>query len=302
MRPGPVIVTHNTYNMDSGGRSSYNGGYGSTSRPAPRRESPTQRKGKKVAIVILLILAVILFAVAMMPRDTGVGANITNREKLELGYGYPSDTVTDELDWIANPNRLNRNLKEFYETTGAIPYVALVYRPEITAQGSDAEWEYANDWYTENLPNEGYVLFMYFDPGTGEDGNGQLVVGDQAGILMDAEAQQVFWDNMDNLWTQDIDEDVMFTKAFVNTGNRIMQQRTESGDVVKWIFMALSIMAAVYGIILIMSLRRKHEAERAAETERILSSPLSGSGGNSGSDDPLLDQYSNSDGSGESDM
>lgn len=233
--------------------------------------------------------------IAFSPRQSNdIGANITNREKLELGYGYPNNTLTDELDWIQDPARLNRNLKEFYETTGAAPYVALVYRPEVTAQGSDAEWEYANEWYSENLPNEGYVLFMYFDTGIeGEDGNGQLVVGDQAGILMDAEAQQVFWDYMDNLWYQDIDEDTMFTQAFVKTGNRIMQHRTETKDVMKYVLIVLAVCFAVGGIVLIMVVRRKHEAERAEETERILNTPLSGQSGSS--DDPLLDQYANKD-------
>ena len=117
------------------------------------------------------------------------------------------------------------------------------------------------------------------------------MVGSQADILMDAEAQEVFWNYLDYYWGMDpdeISEDELFSQAFVKTGERIMQRRTETGDVLKWLFIVLAVGFAIGGTIAFMMLRREQEAQRAAETERILSQPV---GGLDGKRDPLLEKY-----------
>lgn len=262
--------------------------YGHVEAPERGRSLKSLRTG----MMAFLIGAVLCALVAMAVSKAGIGSNTTNREKLDLGYGWTNDTCYDELGWIADEGKLNRNLKAFYEATGATPYVALVHEPEVSGMGPDAEFEFADEWYSENLPNEGYVLCMYFDSlNEYEDGNCQLVVGSQADILMDAEAQEVFWNYLDYYWGMDpdeISEDELFSQAFVKTGERIMQRRTETGDVLKWLFIVLAVGFAIGGTIAFMMLRREQEAQRAAETERILSQPV---GGLDGKRDPLLEKY-----------
>lgn len=249
-------------------------------------------KSIRNGMVAFIICAVLCALLAIAVSKAGIGSNTTNREKLDLGYGWTNDTCYDELGWIADEGRLNRNLKAFYEATGATPYVALVHEPEVSGMGPDAEFEFADQWYSENLPNEGYVLCMYFDSlNEYEDGNCQLVVGSQADILMDAEAQEVFWNYLDYYWGMDpdeISEDELFSRAFVKTGERIMQRRTETGDVLKWLFIVLGIGFMAGVVVAFVVLRREQEAQRAAETERILSQPLHGLDGHG---DPLLEKY-----------
>lgn len=222
--------------------------------------------------LVLMLLFFALFAVSL--SKDAAPANLTNREKLDLPYGYATETLTDELGWIRDPAALNHNLKGFYEETGAVPYIALVSRPEVTAEGMDAEKEYADAWYSENLDHEGYVLLMYFDSGIdGLDGNAHLSIGRQAAVLMDAEAQDIFWDYLDYYWgmdPEDMPEDELFANVFSDTGKRIMEQRTEGTDVAKALFLFLAVCAAGVTVGMILKWKRESEAAKAAETARIL--------------------------------
>lgn len=276
----PSVHVHNHY-----------GGYGGFMPGSSYRQVRTRGT---VAVTIVTVVAIViicgLFAMQISGVGSGITKNTTNRERLELGYGYSSDTLTDELGWIKDPARMNRNLKEFYEDTGAVPYVALVYRPEIS---SAAQHDYANQWYSEHFDNEGYILLMYFSSGQedyGTDGECELICGKEAAFLFDNEAQNIFWDCLDHYWYSDSDEDELFTMAFVDTGNRIMQRPAGFFDVMKSLAPMFIILTLAIVLAVLMVLKRKHEAERAAETERILSKPLPRQ--SASEEDELLDQYS----------
>lgn len=277
------------------------------SETAPRIETPPvdpprrdRGHGRAFAAVLLIFLAVVLAACAFRPWTGGVKANGTNRERLELGYGYDSDNVVDELGWLSSEAGVSRGLQKFYDVTGVTPYVVLVSRPEVTRAGPEAENEYAEEQFDELCATEGAVLFMYFDSGVeGEDGNGYLIIGKQAGPIMDAEAIEIFWNYADQLWYDDISEDDMFIQMFNKTAGRIMQRTTTGADVAKWFLVVLAIACGTAGVVLVIRCARQAQAERAAETERILSTPLQrpdaaeSDGGVSGDD--LLDKYSDPD-------
>lgn len=276
-------------------------GPGYTPRPEPPRDEPPRKNfGPVVAAVILIILAVVLVVCSGMPSGKGVKANGTNRERLELGYGYDSDNVVDELGWLSSEATVSRGLRKFYDATGVTPYVALVSRPDVTLAGPEAENGYAEEQFGELCATEGAVLFMYFDSGVeGEDGNGYLVIGKQAGPIMDAEAIEIFWNYADQLWYEDISEDDMFVQMFNKTAGRIMQRTTTGADVANRFLVVLAIACGTAGVVLIIRCARRAQAERAAETERILSTPLkhmadAESDGEESGDD-LLDKYSDPD-------
>lgn len=293
---GGGYVRHNTY-VNTGPTVVIGGGARDMEAAALHRRN--QRL--KVAVMLLLFFTVFFAFLAFARSGSGGTTTSTvNREKLELGYGYPNDTLTDQLGWIKDPGRLNRNLKNFYDATGAVPYIALVNEPGTYAMGDSAENSYADQWYTDHLPNEGYVLLMYFSSGLedyGTDGDCQLICGDQVGVLMDAEAQNILWDYLDHYWYSDADEDTLFAETFNKTAKRIMQKDTTGKDVAKSFFVVMAIGCAVSGVICIMLLKRKHEAERAAETAEILSKPLrpSGESSTTSEEEELLDKYGGSD-------
>lgn len=247
---------------------------------------------KHVLIGIIVTILIVSVLVAMLPVSSvnGITVNTTDREKLELGYGYTNNTLTDELGWIKNPERLNRELKEFYDATGVTPYIALVCRPEVSAGGNSAEYNYADQWYSENLPNEGYILLMYFDTGiSGVDGNCQLICGKEAAFLIDSEAQQIFWDCLDRWWFSDADEDDLFASTFTDTSKRIMQKTKTGRDVLIAFAPVIFVVVAASAIVIILAVRRRVEAARAEETANILSQPLHRV---ETEEDSLLDKYS----------
>ena len=71
---------------------------------------------------------------------------------------------------------------------------------------------------------------------------------------------------MDSLWYQDIDEDTLFTQAFIKTGNRIMQHRLETKDLVWYgltIFAILSVVAGILCFAAIMVIKRSQDMAEA---------------------------------------
>lgn len=275
----------------SGGYS--RGWYGGPSRTYVYGGGGHLSLGKLMVGMFLLFMFFTIVASLLNNATSSIPENTTNREKLELGYGYTNNTLTDEIGWIKNPGQLNRNLKDFYDATGIVPYIALVYRPEIPA-GSPSQYDYAEQWYTDNLTHEGYMLLMYFSTGqeesAGVDGECVLICGKQAAAVMDEEAQSIFWAYLDRYWFSDYDEDTLFASTFQQTAKHIMQRSTSGFDVMKLIVVAMILLVVVLGVLTIMKTRRKHEAERAAETERILSHPLSGPA-STADEDELLNQY-----------
>ena len=276
-RPVHTTVIYKEQADNSGSRNndaSYAGPYASGGLSLQDIAKQKVKKQRQAWVLFTVIFAVLVLFTVLFASGDAVDANLTNREKLDLPYGYSSDTLTDELGWIKDPGALNRNLRYFYEETGAVPYVALMDEPEITEDGMDAEESYADGWYTENLPHEGFVLFMYFDSGIdGVDGNAYLKVGRQAAVLMDAEAQEIFWDYLDYYWGMDpaeMSEDELFANTFRGTADRIMDQRTESTDVARFLFLCLAVIAGCAAFIMFLQYRRAAEAAKAAETVAIL--------------------------------
>ena len=127
---------------------------------------------------------------------------------------------------------------------------------------------------------------MYFaEPDTDNDvGYMAYVNGKQVSSVMDSEAIEIFWAYVDKYWYSDMSTDDMFTTIFTKTADRIMTKSTTAADVG-------NNAVKVIGIIVVMVLRRKHKAEEAKETEKILNTPLNG---DSEADD-LLKKYKKGD-------
>ena len=284
--PSPPRPPH--YHSPTVRVNNYYGGFGY----GPRRTRSSAGLGVFIAVFILIILFV---GISMAMSSAGSApASTVNREKLELGYGYRNDNVIDEIGWINNPSRLSRDLQEFYNKTGVQPYIVLLnYIPGVT--GSDnTEYRYAEALFDEmkdnGTLNEGCMLLVYFDtdnPNT--DGASQMILGYQTESVMDAEAVDIFWAYYNQHFFSNEDEDAMFKGMFNDTASRIMQKSTTGMDVVKWVVIGVVVAGVIVGVVIIMKTKRRHEAERAAETQQILSTPLHGEGT---SGDSLLDQYS----------
>ena len=284
------------------GRSSYGGGgfYGGGFYPRPPRRSTVivSHGGNFNAVISLIIFIVVLIAAfggfpsSNSSSTKSVPKSTQNRERLESGVGYDNNCIVDNIGWFDNVTKTEKSIKKFYDKTGVQPYIVLnAY--DSTLLTDTAKEEYAKKWYDEHIKNESTFLYMYFaEPDTDNDvGYMAYVNGKQVSSVMDSEAIEIFWAYVDKYWYSDMSTDDMFTTIFTKTADRIMTKSTTAADVGNNAVKVIGIIVVVAGIIVVMVIRRKHKAEEAKETEKILNTPLNG---DSEADD-LLKKYKKGD-------
>lgn len=284
------------------GRSSYGGGgfYGGSFYPRPPRRSTVivSHGGSFNAIISLIIFIVVLIAAfggfpsSNSSSTKSVPKSTQNRERLESGVGYDNNCIVDNIGWFDNVTKTEKSIKQFYDKTGVQPCIVLnAY--DSTLLTDTAKEEYAKKWYDEHIKNESTFLYMYFaEPDTDNDvGYMAYVNGKQVPSVMDSEAIEIFWAYVDKYWYSDMSTDDMFTTIFTKTADRIMTKSTTAADVGNNAIKVIGVIIVFAGIIVVMVLRRKHKAEEAKETEKILNTPLNG---DSEADD-LLKKYKKGD-------
>lgn len=284
------------------GRSSYSGGgfYGGSFYPRPPRRSTVivSHGGNFNAVISLIIFVVVLIAAfggfpsSNSSSTKSVPKSTQNRERLESGVGYDNNCIVDNIGWFDNVTKTEKSIKKFYDKTGVQPYIVLnAY--DSTLLTDTAKEEYAKKWYDEHIKNESTFLYMYFaEPDTDNDvGYMAYVNGKQVSSVMDSEAIEIFWAYVDKYWYSDMSTDDMFTTIFTKTADRIMTKSTTAADVGNNAIKVIGVIIVFAGIIVVMVLRRKHKAEEAKETEKILNTPLNG---DSEADD-LLKKYKKGD-------
>lgn len=299
-RAGSGGSSQNSYGGGSFGGPSYGGGfYGGGFYPRPPRRSTIfiGNGGGINAIISLVIFIVVLITVfggfpSSNSSSTKVPKSTQNRERLESGVGYDNNCIIDNIGWFDNVTKTEKSIKKFYDKTGVQPYIVLnAY--DSTLLTDTAKEEYAKKWYDEHIKNESTFLYMYFaEPDTDNDvGYMAYVNGKQVSSVMDSEAIEIFWAYVDKYWYSDMSTDDMFTTIFTKTADRIMTKSTTAADVGNNAVKVIGVIVVFAGIIVVMAIRRKHKAEEAKETEKILNTPLNG---DSEADD-LLKKYKKGD-------
>ncbi len=250
--------------------------------------------GGALTIVVLIFILIIVLTVSV--STPGIPKSTANREKANTGVAFQNDCIIDELDWFDNVPKTERRLKDFYDKTGVQPFIYLkAYDPDIR---TDSEKEaYANQWYEDNIGNEGTFLYVYFaEKNTdGDVGDMYYVNGKQVGSVMDAEAVDIFWAYIDNAWYGNMSTDDVFVSAFNNTAQRIMTKTTTNTDIILWVVVFAGAVLVIVLVIKAMKLKRQHEKEANEEAERILKTPLGSY------EDDLADKYTKNTDNGKED-
>lgn len=243
-------------------------------------------------ILVWVIIFIIAMAEAVSSRSGNSGTGSTGqqtitheREKLDSGVGYRNDCIIDELGWFDNISRTESQLQDFYDATGVQPYVYLVdydtYKDE--AQTDDEKYAWAEDYYDNNFTEENIFLYVYFaEENTDEDvGYMCYINGYQVSTVMDSEAVEIFWNNLDYYWYSNYSTDDVFIKTFNDTASTIMAEVESKYDAQKartrlWIILVLVIAVIIILIISFKWWKKKaqRKKEEAEETERILNTPM----------------------------
>ena len=283
-----------------GGPSNGGGFYGGGFYPRPPIRNTVfigHGGGVNTIISIIIFIVVLVTAFGGFPSSKSsstknIPKSTQNRERLESGVGYDNNCIVDNIGWFDNVTKTEKSIKKFYDKTGVQPYIVLnAY--DSTLLTDTAKEEYAKKWYDEHIKNESTFLYMYFaEPDTDNDvGYMAYVNGKQVSAVMDSEAIKIFWAYVDKYWYSDMSTDDMFTTIFTKTADRIMTKSTTAADVGNNAVKVIGVIVVFAGIIVVMVIRRKHKAEEAKETEKILNTPLNG---DSEADD-LLKKYKKGD-------
>lgn len=283
-----------------GGPSNGGGFYGGGFYPRPPiRNTVFIGHGGRVNTIISIIIFIVVLITAFggfpsskSSSTKNIPKSTQNRERLESGVGYDNNCIIDNIGWFDNVTKTEKSIKKFYDKTGVQPYIVLnAY--DSTLLTDTAKEEYAKKWYDEHIKNESTFLYMYFAEQDTDNDVGYMayVNGKQVSSVMDSEAIEIFWAYVDKYWYSDMSTDDMFTTIFTKTADRIMTKSTTAADVGNNAVKVIGVIVVFAGIIVVMVLRRKHKAEEAKETEKILNTPLNG---DSEADD-LLKKYKKGD-------
>lgn len=250
-----------------------------TFTPAPSvNPDPINRKTyiRANIIISIAIVLIILAAILGLLSSSDKVVSSRSREKLTDVPAYVSSCVVDELGWIESKYQTASGLKTFYTSTGVQPYVILkAYDSSITTEEEMVTW--TEKFYADTFDQENVFLYIYFAAEDADNvmGNSTYVAGLRAGSIMDEEAVDIFWSYLDRYWDEDISMDSVIINTFVKTSSVIMERSKTTADLLFPI--AIAIAVAVIGIVcvVIIATKRKAEREKAEETERILSAPVS---------------------------
>lgn len=242
----------------------------------------TKTQGSAIAVVFIIIL-ILLNIVRLIYRDAILDnptvkepSSTIQRDKVESGNAFINDCIIDEIGWFDNPEKVASQLRSgFWEETGIQPIIILKdYDSRFTSDAQKDSW--AVDYYDNNIDIENAFLFVYFaEKDTDNDvGHMSYANGYQTSSVMDAEAIDIFWSKIDNYWYSNLSTDDMFVKTFNNTASTIMRVSTTGFDILKIVLIIVLIIVVAAIIFMAVKLKRKHDRERAEETERILKTPL----------------------------
>lgn len=235
--------------------------------------------------IVAIVLAVIFAFMLLGSCD----ANLTPHSySTEVRTALSSDAVsktgyyTDEDgDWIHSPSRLESGLADFYERTGVQPYVYILKNESET--DIDRLTAKSEELYGKLFSDEGHFLLVFCDDGNGSYNCG-YTAGRAAKQVMDGEAIGILQKELEKAYDNAASDEEVFSDAFENTGIDIMhaaeskESHEETSSALKTVGTVAAVGlagCAVGGIVIYVRKRNaEKEAEKKAEVEKIMNTPL----------------------------
>lgn len=223
-----------------------------------------------VAVIIIVYIVAVLFG----SMDSSVPTSTWVREPLPKNSAALTFWYKDDLSWIGSGSTLERGLKSFHDETGVQPVLYItdtIYDQhyEVDSSFNDRIQEYAEDLYNQWFKDQAHMLVIFYEYDN-KHGIG-LWIGDQASSIIDEEAIDILWANIEKYYYGDLNEDAMFSKAFSDTAKRIM-------SVTKpwWHGPAIGLCVIIVLVILVIwwSKHKRQKNLEAEQAERILSTPI----------------------------
>lgn len=263
----PMIINAPRTTYSGGGSPSGSGipdPTGSTNSGGPGKSCTSS--GCMIALIVVVAFFLLAGVVTLFS-----GSSDVQREALPASAVEQTAYYTDQDgDWIHNASKLESGMKSFFQETGVQPY--LVILPNGTTTSVSELAAYAEKVYPQIIEDQGHFLIVFCDDGNGGY-NWGYALGNQARSVMDDEALNIFNSYLDRYYSDySLSEEEIFSKAFSDTGTRIMKGEDNSFDVVLIVILAVVLVALLAAFF--MGKKKEKDAEEAKRTEEILSVPL----------------------------
>lgn len=262
----------------------YYGGSGYHYRP-----SRTTLSDIIITLGVLLIVFILAFG-SVVGNSGGITKSTINREPLNTGHLVTAEYIVDNTgEFVASRSKMESGMKQFFKETGVQPTIYVDDNINGDYNPSDSMVEqHMNSLYDNMFKDEGHLLVFYLFNRNGDDKVWALA-GNEAEMVIDNEARDILLDYFASYYTYDsLDNSEYVSKAFESTADRIMQV-TKSPIV--------TIVAIVGGVIVVFiafkfwKAKKKQKNLEAAQTERIINTPVEKIGGTDDKIEDLKDKY-----------
>ena len=210
-----------------------------------------------------------------------------NRKKLHLNVSDKEGYFTDECGWIRNRAELEKGLKQFYNSTGVMPYIYIINNVAGDYNPSSQKLEqFVESAYEKLFDDEGHILLLFWDYGGAYEY--VLWLGADTIPLMDSEACDILFDYLDYYYYYAETEEAFFADAFAKAGKHMMQVTRSP---IYYIVIVGVVGLGIFACYMIWKKRQEKEAARKKRAEEILNTPLEKFGTNGDVIDDLEKKY-----------
>lgn len=267
-------------------------------QPIPQQTNTSQATAQKkngsgclTKLIIFIVMVVIINSLISAFSGSSSSGYITkstrNRNKIHAWVSDEAGYYTDECGWIRNSTELTNGLKDFYDSTGILPYVYII---DNVAGDYDPSTEklvqFAEEQYNALFKDDGHALLVFWDFAGAYEYT--LWLGEDTLEVMDTEACDILFDYLDYYYYYADTEEAFFADAFSDAGEHMMKVTRSSGYYLMYVLVGVG---AGYAIYYFVKKRKEKETERKRRAEEILNAPLEKFGTNGDVIDDLEKKY-----------
>lgn len=224
------------------------------------------------AVVLLFIIGVFLYAAT---GGGSVAKSTVERERLKPYASFDKGAIDDDAGWVHDKKALLRGMESFYKDTGVQPAISIHTDIGGKRYLPDSEIEdFMTDTYDGLIGHERGILLLFCEYAD-SDWYAYYMAGEDAQTVMDSEACDILMDYVADLYTNSsYSDEEYFGAIFEKTGKRIMTVTPTVASRIPMMVGGVVAIALVIGAVAALKAKHKRDAEKAAETERILNSPI----------------------------
>lgn len=226
-------------------------------------------------MIIFILMVVVVIAIAGKTGSGAVPNSTVEREALKPYASFSRDCIDDDANWLHDKATVLKGMESFYKETGIQPALAVYTSIDGETYLSDSKIEtFMTAEYDELIGHERGLLMLFCEYAD-SDYYVYYMAGEDTQTVMDTEACNILIEYVHDLYTNsNYSDEEFFGAVFQKTGNRIMTVTPTVASKIPVIVFGVITITVLFVGVKMLKMKHKRDAERAAETERILNSPI----------------------------